>query len=84
MSETDNYWINFSFLPTVHGYGSEQGINMVISDPIIVNRDSSAPLLSKFINHKLNLMVDFYYLDDSVINSEESVIIIKYMEIDIE
>jgi hypothetical protein len=54
---------------------------MYISDPILINRDSNPLLLTKFIMNRLNLMTDLYYLDDSIINSSDPVIIVKYTEI---
>jgi len=83
LSENDNYWAVLYFYPNIEGYENEEGIEMKIFKPIIINKDSCPLLLSKHIMNKLNLMIDFYYLDDSIINSNDSIIIIKYTEIEI-
>lgn len=82
LNDTDNYWVSLSFYPNIDGYKNCEGIKMSISTPIVVNIDSSPLLLTKFIMNRLNLMIDFYYLDDSIINSEDSVIIVKFCEIE--
>jgi len=61
----------------------EDGLKLYISDPILINKDSSPFLLTQFILHRLNVMIDFYYLDDSIINSEDPVIIVKFTEIEL-
>ena len=54
-----------------------------ISEPILINKSSCPILLSSYIMSRLNLMIDFYYLDDSIINSKDSIIVIKYIEIEL-
>lgn len=61
----------------------DDALKLYISDPILINKDSSPLLLTQFINHKLNVMIDFYYLDDSIINSKDPVIIVKFTEIEL-
>jgi len=83
LSENDNYWISLTFYPDISGYANEEGIKLVISDPILINKESNSLLLTKFIMNRLNLMIDSYYLDDSIINNKNSVVIIKYTEIEL-
>lgn len=56
---------------------------MHICDPILINRDSCPLLLTKFIMNRLNLIIDLYYLDDSIINSKDSIIIVQFTEIEL-
>lgn len=72
-----------SFYPDINGYGNDEGIQLHISDPILINKDSSSLLLTKFIMNRLNIMIDFYYLDDSFINSRDPIIVVKYTEIEL-
>jgi hypothetical protein len=58
-------------------------MRLYICDPILVNRDSDPLLLSKFIKNRLDIMIDFYYLDDSIFDSEDAVIIAKFTEIEL-
>lgn len=83
LSDNDNYWMSLSFYPDISGYANEEGIKLVISDPILINKDSDSLLLTKFIMNRLNLVIDSYYLDDSIFNSKNSVVIIKYTEIEL-
>jgi hypothetical protein len=83
LSDNDNYWISLTFYPDISGYANEEGIKLVISDPILINKESNSLLLTKFIMNRLNLMIDSYYLDDSIINNKNSVVIIKYTEIEL-
>lgn len=83
LSEDDNYWAVLYFYPNIEGYENEEGIQMKIINPIIINKDSCPLLISKHIMNRLNLMTDLYYLDDSIFNSNDSIIIIKDTEIEI-
>jgi hypothetical protein len=43
---------------------------MSLSNPILINRNSSATNINKFILERLDYMVDYYYLDDTIIQKE--------------
>jgi hypothetical protein len=58
-------------------------MQLFISDPILINKDSDPLLLTQFIMDRLNRMIDFYYLDDSIINNNDGIIIIKFTEIEL-
>lgn len=40
---------------------------MILTKPFIINKDSSALILTKFFYEQLDLMVDCYYLDDTIL-----------------
>lgn len=84
LSDSENYWSSICFYPHISGYNNEAGIKMWIDDPIIINKDSNPLLLTKFIMNRLNLMIDLYYLDDSIFNSDQSIIVIKYLKIELQ
>jgi hypothetical protein len=69
-----------TFHPDILGYNIDDGIKLFISDPILINKDSSPLLLTQFIMNRLNIMIDLYYLDDSIINSKDSIIVVKFTE----
>jgi hypothetical protein len=58
-------------------------MQLFISDPILINKESNPLLLTQFIMDRLHKMIDFYYLDDSIINNNDAIIIIKFTEIDL-
>ena len=83
LDENNNFWISISFYPDLVVYNIDDGMKLYICDPILVNRDSDQLLLSQFITTRLQRMIDFYYLDDSIIDNKDSVLIVKFMEIEL-
>jgi hypothetical protein len=43
---------------------------MSLSNCILINRDSSPTTITKFILERLEYMVDYFYLDDTIIQKE--------------
>jgi hypothetical protein len=66
----DNYVVNIVFIQDIV-YCSINMPQLLLSRPFLVNRSSSPTLLNKFIDERLQLMIDLYYLDDSILNNEE-------------
>jgi hypothetical protein len=83
LDENNDFWLSFCFYPDLAIYNIDNGMRLYICDPILVNRDSDPLLLSKFITNRLDIMIDFYYLDDSIFDSEDAVIIAKFTEIEL-
>jgi hypothetical protein len=83
LNEDDNYWVSLSFYPTISGYSIDDGMQLFLSDPILINKDSSAITLTQFIMNRLHLMIDFYYLDDSIINNNDGIIVVKFIKIEL-
>ena len=81
LNKADNYWASLSFYPDIVVYN--EGTQMHLCDPILINRDSSPLLLTNFIMSRLNLMIDSYYLDDSIINTKDAIIIVQFTEIEL-
>jgi hypothetical protein len=67
----ENYIASFEFIPDICCH-QEEGPLMFLSKPILMNKFSSPEILTKFIHERLELMVDYYYLDDSIIQTFES------------
>lgn len=83
LDENNDFWVSISFYPDLVVYNIDDGMKLYICDPILVNRDSDPLLLSQFITTRLQRMIDFYYLDDSIIDNKDSVLIVKFTEIEL-
>lgn len=78
-----NYIVNMEFIADISLLGSDINVpRMLLTRPFIINKDSSALILTKFFYEQLNLMVDCYYLDDTILHDMKDrigpVIILKY------
>jgi len=77
----DNYIATIEFIPEISEYNIDAP-QLFLSKPILVNKFSSSTTLYKFIFERLNLMVDYYYLDDTIIqqckNGVGPIVIINY------
>jgi hypothetical protein len=58
---------------------------MVLSKAFLLNKFSSEEIITKFIFERLEEMVDYYYLDDSIIQEVKQgggpVVILRYAKI---
>jgi len=83
LDSEQNYIVNFQFVPELSEYNLDAP-QMIISKPILINKMSSPTTISKFLDERLNLMVDCYYLDDTIIqdmkNNVGPVILFNYTE----
>jgi hypothetical protein len=61
-----NYIATIEFIPEISKYNIDAPI-MILSKPFLINRFSSHTTISKFIFERLNYMVDYYYLEDVII-----------------
>jgi hypothetical protein len=55
------------FMPSDEDMDAPQ---LILSKPFLINRHSSVTTIMKFINERLDKMVDVFYLDDIVIQPE--------------
>lgn len=63
----DNYIVEMEFMPSDEDMDAPQ---LILSKPFLINRHSSVTTILKFINERLDKMVDVFYLDDIVIQPE--------------
>ena len=70
LDSNDNYVANIVFTPEFVENPMDLPI-MLLSKPIMINRYSNPTTIAMFINERLNLMVDCYYLDDEIIHLSE-------------
>jgi hypothetical protein len=55
---------------------------MLLSKPVLINGNSSPTTINKFILERLDYMVDYYYLDDTIIQKEsESAVSLTYCKL---
>lgn len=62
--------------------GNSNTPKMILSNPFLFNKFSSTSLLTKFMNERLEMMIDYFYLDDSVLE-DSSIILLTYSKINI-
>lgn len=81
------YVVSFEFVYSWLLY-EEDGPFLTLSKPILVTRESNPKIISAFILEKLNLAINAFYLDDSIIYNDDDNykldgpgIIVKYKEI---
>jgi hypothetical protein len=67
LNNEDNYIVYMQFVPSDEDMDAP---NIVLSKPFFINRYSSSTTIRKFINERLHLMIDKYYLDDIVIQPD--------------
>jgi len=57
---------------------------LILSDPFLINKNSSSKTILDHISERIDLMIDLYYLDDTILqpfeNSNKPIIIIKYVK----
>lgn len=58
---------------------------MFLSKPFLINRLSSPTIIFMFINQRVSIMADYYYLDDTIMQETifGPVVIIKYAKFNI-
>lgn len=77
-----NYIVTIEYISDISIYYLDE-INkprLLLSNPFLINNFSSATLLTKFMNERLELMIDYFYLDDSVLQ-DSSIILLTYTKI---
>jgi hypothetical protein len=67
----DNYIVNMEFIPSDEDMYAPQ---LILSKPFLINRHSSVTTIMKFINERLDYMIEFFYLDDIVIQPNPDIV----------
>jgi hypothetical protein len=63
-----NYVVNIEFVMDISLIDSDLNIpRMHLSQPFVINKYSSSTTVTMFINRQLDLMIDYYYLDDLIL-----------------
>jgi len=77
LEDDANYLINMEFIPDVTNH-DEDAPQLILSKPFLINTNSSPTTITKFINERLNFRVDYFYLDDSIIQNTGTTPIVKF------
>jgi hypothetical protein len=54
---------------------------MLLSNPFLINKNSSTTTVTKFINERVDLMIEKFYLDDSIIQDNPSFVALTVSKI---
>lgn len=63
--------MSIEFIPDILIYSTDYP-QMLLSKPFLINKFSSSTLITKFIFERLEIMVDYYYLDDEIIQNTKN------------
>lgn len=70
LDENDNYLVSIEFIPDISAYSIDAPV-LILSKPFLINSFSSSTTIQKFIDERLEFMVHYYHLDDSIIQETE-------------
>ena len=80
------YVVNFEFAHSMDLYDSD-GPNIMLSKPILINKESSEKLISDFIKNRINELSNRHLLEQLIINSNSSLdfsaVIVRFKEINL-
>jgi hypothetical protein len=71
-----NYIITIEFIPDIINLRDESP-SLFISKPFLINKFSSPSIVNRFIDNRLYQIVDYYYLDEGIIQDKFTSIINK-------
>lgn len=79
-----SYVVTFKFVISWLSY-EEDSPTINLGKPILITKNSNPQIIAKFLRDRVNLAIDCYYLDDSMIldNKEGPAIIINYSKINL-
>jgi hypothetical protein len=71
LEDNENYILDIGFIPDIALWDLDAPV-MLLSKTLLINRNSSSTTITKFILERLDFMVDYYYLDDTIIQKESN------------
>lgn len=71
LEDNESYILDIEFISNIALWDLDAPV-MTLSKPLLVNRNSSATTITKFILERLDFMVDYYYLDDTIIQKDSN------------
>lgn len=71
LEDNESYVVDIGFIPNITLWDPDAPL-MSLSKLILINRNSSSTTITKFILERLDFMVDYYYLDDTIIQIESN------------
>lgn len=67
LEENETYVVTFEFIFSFLNYNDDSP-TINLTKPILINNNSNPRLISKFINERIRLACDYYYLDDQIMD----------------
>lgn len=81
LEDNESFIIDIGFIPNIALWDLDAP-QMSLSKPILINRNSSPTTINKFILERLDYMVDYYYLDDTILQKEsDSAVLLTYCKL---
>jgi len=74
LEDNETYILDISFIPNIALWDLDAP-EMLLSNTLLINRNSSSTTITKFILERLDFMVDYYYLDDAIIQKESNCVV---------
>ena len=71
LEDNESYMLEIGFVPNIALWDLDAPL-MSLSNPVLINRNSSPTTINKFILERLDYMVDYYYLDDTILQKESN------------
>jgi hypothetical protein len=71
LNDNETYLVELEFIPNIQLWDLDAP-TMILCKPILINKYSSATMINKFIMNRLDFRVDYYYLDDIIIQKESN------------
>lgn len=75
LEDNESYIVDIRFIPNIVLWDLDAP-QMSLSNSILINKNSSGVIINKFIMERLDYMVDYYYLDDAIIQKESDCAVI--------
>jgi hypothetical protein len=60
--------VTFEFIPSIMMY-DDDGPVILFGKPILITKNSNSIIISDYLKERINLTIDTYYLDDSILDS---------------
>lgn len=60
------YVVTFEFIISLMMY-DEDGPSINLGKPILITKNSNPLIISNYLNERINIMIDTFYLDDSIL-----------------
>jgi hypothetical protein len=84
--ENQAYVVTFEFVTSLMMY-NEDGPIISLGKPILISKNSNAQIISNYLKSRINLTIDTYYLDDSILDSNNNPdgpsVIVNYSKINL-
>jgi hypothetical protein len=71
LEDNESFIVEIGFIPNIALWDIDAP-QMLLSKAFLINKNSSSTTINKFIMDRLDYMVDYYYLDDTILQKESN------------